>query len=241
MTTLLFIILGFIPAFVISYIIIAFIFSRIPIQYKIQKTSAKIPVWVFSNGVHTDICLPLTSPQKDWTSIINTDDFDKTNWQYIAFGWGDKGFFMDTPTWAELKVSVAFKALFKLGETAMHVSLHEEVPIHNKWQKGVWISVEQYEKLIEYIEQSFQFDEKQNPIKIDFEGLPAYEYLNDNFYEAVGQYHFFKTCNCWVNEALKTAGVKTALWAPFSRNVFEHLEDSYCELPQANLLQTTAK
>ncbi|MFM7854609.1 MAG: DUF2459 domain-containing protein [Flammeovirgaceae bacterium] len=38
---------------------------------------------------------------------------------------------------------------------------------------------------------------------------------NDSFYEAKGTYNLFFTCNTWVNEGLKKAGLKACLWTPF--------------------------
>lgn len=50
-----------------------------------------------------------------------------TDFNYIAFGWGDKGFYLDTPTWADLKFSTAFKAAFWMGQSAMHTTYYREV------------------------------------------------------------------------------------------------------------------
>ena len=51
----------------------------------------------------------------------NTKSKDSTA-EYLAFGWGDKGFYLDTPEWSDLKASTAFKAAFALGNSAMHTT-----------------------------------------------------------------------------------------------------------------------
>lgn len=50
----------------------------------------------------------------DWSQKIpfSQTKGKSTDFNYIAFGWGDKGFYLDTPTWADLKFSTAFKAAF---------------------------------------------------------------------------------------------------------------------------------
>ena len=46
--------------------------------------------------------------------------------------------------------------------------------------------------------------------------LQGYTYgNNDQFYEAVGSYSCFKTCNTWTNQALKESKLKACLWTPF--------------------------
>ncbi|NJO02641.1 MAG: TIGR02117 family protein [Bacteroidia bacterium] len=209
--------------FVLFYIFSAILLKWLPSNRRSQANKEGIDIWIVSNGAHTDICLPLKSEQIDWTTFVDTTTFKPGNFKYITFGWGDKGFYLETPSWAELKPKVAFKALFKLGNTTMQVVLHEEVP-QNKWVKSLKINGEQYQTIIRYIKESFLYNEDGRIMRIHFAGLPAYEKLNYNFYEAEGRYHFFKTCNCWVNNALKEAGIRTATWAPFSRAIFHQLE-----------------
>ena len=45
----------------------------------------------------------------------------------ISIGWGDKGFYLDTPTWAELKLSTALIAGFGLGNAALHITYYDEI------------------------------------------------------------------------------------------------------------------
>lgn len=69
-------------------------------------------IYILTNGVHTDIVMPTKSEQIYWNKKIpykNTIATDST-YQYIAMGWGDKGFYLETPEWSDLKASVAFKA-----------------------------------------------------------------------------------------------------------------------------------
>ena len=95
------IILG-LAVFLLLYALIIFITSIIPVnKNKSLKTHNNIPVYILSNGVHTDIVLPLNNSIKNWStsiSYLDTKAQDSTR-NLIAFGWGDKGFYLDTPTW----------------------------------------------------------------------------------------------------------------------------------------------
>lgn len=209
--------------FVLFYIIAATLLKWLPSTRHPQMTEEGIEIWVVSNGAHSDICLPIRSSVIDWAKFIDTSQFKPLDYHYISFGWGDKGFYLDTPSWAKLKPKTAFKALFKLSRTTMQVVLYNEIP-EIKYVRSLRVSPEQYQNIVDYVKQSFQYTPDGQVMHIDFAGLPAYEHLNCNFYEAEGRYHFFKTCNCWVNSALKEADVRTATWAPFSKAIFHQLD-----------------
>jgi len=90
------------------------------------------------------------------TSTINTDLY-----KYIAIGWGDKGFYLNTPTWDDLTVSTALKAAFGISGTAIHATYHREM-IENELCKKISISKEQYRRLIAYIYTGLEQDAEGN-------------------------------------------------------------------------------
>ena len=45
----------------------------------------------------------------------------------------------------------------------------------------------------------------------------------DIFYPAHGRFSLIKSCNVWVGEGLKAAGLPTGLWTPFAFQVLNHL------------------
>jgi uncharacterized protein (TIGR02117 family) len=113
-------------AFVIVYIVAVLLLSRIPVNSDRTHDAAEIPVYIMTNGVHTDIVVPVKNAIVNWTREIR---FGHTRSQdsianYIAFGWGDKGFYLDTPEWSDLKASTAFKAISGLGSSAMHTTFY---------------------------------------------------------------------------------------------------------------------
>lgn len=216
------IVLGFL-AFVSLYLLAAWILAVIPVNSKFKNAPEGIPVYIMSNGVHIDLCLPFKSEKNDWSSFIDTTAYEppKEQFTHITFGWGDKGFFLDTPTWAELKFKTAFRAIFWLSESAMHVSLLEEAPSESDLVKCVYLNDRQYRALVDYVVSSFALLHG-HVDRVDRESY--YPHMNDSFYESVGRYNLFKTCNNWANLGLKKAGVKTAVWAPFDKSILHHHE-----------------
>ncbi|MBK7230733.1 MAG: TIGR02117 family protein [Saprospiraceae bacterium] len=205
--------------FILLYLASAFILSRIAINGHL-KSKDDLTIYILTNGVHTDIVVPVKTAVVDWTQWVKFEHTKAkdTTVQYVAFGWGDKGFYLETPTWAELKWSVAFKAAFALSTSAIHASFYHQLK-ESENCKSIRISNGQYQQLVQYIQKSFKTDQSGQSIHI---GTDAHYSMHDAFYEAVGRYHLFKTCNTWANNALKSCGQKASLWTAFDTGIFYH-------------------
>ncbi|MGB1242699.1 MAG: DUF2459 domain-containing protein [Chitinophagales bacterium] len=131
----------------------------------------------------------------------------------------DKGFYLETPTWGDLKASTVIQAAFLPSPTIMHIDCWNAAPRINENCKSINLQNSQYKALTTYIENSFQKDAKGNIQLIANKGY----HDSDNFYKAEGNYHLFNTCNNWTNQGLKQAQVKTALWSPFVGGIMGQL------------------
>ncbi|WP_066804123.1 TIGR02117 family protein [Moraxella oblonga] len=167
-----------------------------------------IDVYVLSNGVHTDFVLPTTHQLMDWTTIFHPNDTKNgvvNHW--ISIGWGDRDFYLNTPTWGDLTAKTAVNALSGLSTSAIHVSYESDELVKNCQKcRKIRLNPTQYQAVITHIKQSLPSDGRQVAI------AHAHYGQNDAFYPAVGSYNAFYTCNSWVNNGLKKAEVKTALW-----------------------------
>lgn len=212
-------------ALVLCYIISGFIIPLIPINSsKKSDTNRSIKVFVTSDGIHTDFVLPVLNDIFDWKMILNIGTYETavSDMKFIGLGWGDKGFYLDIPTWNDLTFKVAFNALCRPSPTVMHVSCFKQVPLDSKYFRTVELNLIQYKKLCNYILGYFHADTKGNPCLIPEAGYGK----DDNFYIANHSYHAIKTCNEWVNKGLKTIGVKTAIWSPGAFGIFIHERSS---------------
>jgi uncharacterized protein (TIGR02117 family) len=205
--------------FVLVYLLAAFGLAAITIDRE-HGTKEEVAIYIMTNGVHTDIVVPVKNEQQDWSRDLrfaNTQLGDTAGIQYLAMGWGDKGFYLETPTWADLKFSTAFKAATALSTTAIHATYYRDMHEGEDCKK-IMISREQYARLISYITQSFQHD---NAGHVMYIATKANYGNNDAFYDARGSYSMFYTCNTWANCALKSCGQKACLWTPFDKGIFK--------------------
>ncbi len=210
--------LGGIVLFVAFYLVMDLMLSRISIAEKVTAVADKnIEIYLYSNGVHTDIVMPIRSKEIDWSTYIDPLHTlaKRTDMQFLAVGWGDKGFYLETPEWRDLKPSIAFKAAFYLGSSAMHTTFYKKM-IEGEHCIKVKITPSQYRDLIAYIQASFDQDSNGNIIGIT---APTYG-DNDSFYEAKRTYGLFYTCNTWANNAIKAAGMKACFWTAFDKGIF---------------------
>lgn len=206
----------------IFYSLMAYLLGHLSINNDFKQDVKGIEIFVKSNGAHTDFIVPVKNEVYDWQTLASTDHTvaKDTNVHFVALGWGDKGFFLETPTWGDLKFSTAFKALFALSTSAMHVEFRSKAPKLSESCKSIKISPEQYQQLVNYVTNSFTKDSNGQVIPI----ANAHYDKHDAFYEAKGSYHLFKTCNEWTRKGLSTAGVRCSCWSVMDESVLRYLE-----------------
>ena len=200
------------------YLFSAYLFGKIAVEGAQSNDERDYSIYLLNTGVHTDIVMPKENDLINWTEafpISNTNAAD-TSAQLIAIGWGDKGFYLETPRWADLKVSTAFKAAFWLSSSALHTTYYNELP-KSMEKVELKVSEKQYKLLITYIKRSVKFSGK----KAQFIETDANYGDYDAFYEGRGTYSLFFTCNTWVNEALKSSHQRSCVWTPFAGAIFE--------------------
>ena len=213
-------VIGFLLGAIFLYVILGLLIPCIPVRAKKTDDPKVVELYILTNGVHTDLVVPVKSKYIDWSSKLPFENTkgQKTDFDYISFGWGDKGFYLDTPTWAELKFSTAFKAAFWLSDSAMHCTYYKQMQVRDDCKK-MMLTEKQYQQLIHFIDSKFDKDASGKYILIKTDAVYG---SDDAFYDAKGSYNFTYTCNTWANNGLKASGQKAALWTPTDFGIFQH-------------------
>lgn len=104
------------------YLLAALGLALIPVNRGFVETPGGIEVFLLSNGVHVDFLVPASTPIRDWSQKLPRKDFRgiDESWSYVLFGWGDRAIYLETPTWADLKLSTAFSAVFLPSPSVVH-------------------------------------------------------------------------------------------------------------------------
>ena len=210
----------------LAYLLLALLLGLLPVNRDFVPTppaDGGITVWLRTNGVHAELVLPAAAPY-DWRAelppaeVVDAARLARPpTLDWIAFGWGDRAFFIQTRTWAELRAGTALSALVGLGPAAMYVDYIAR-PQDYRVQR-IDLNAEQYTRLVAGLSAGFARDAAGRPIRIDDPGY----FDTDAFYEGTGRYSLVLTCNEWIRRVLAGAGVRTAAWAPFEAALFWHL------------------
>ncbi|MBA16143.1 MAG: TIGR02117 family protein [Sphingomonas sp.] len=170
-----------------------------------------IRIFVEDNGVHTGIVIPAEADGVGWSDLVRPGDLRDPRYAahpWLAIGWGDRGFYMETPTWADVSPGRTAAALAGMGDTVLHVE-HIPEPTTGPDRRELILTPEEYRRLTDFIRATFA----------DLpESWPGYG-RHDAFYAARGRYNLFRTCNSWTGEALRAAGVPMGIWTPLSASV----------------------
>jgi uncharacterized protein (TIGR02117 family) len=197
------------------YIVAAVTGALLPRNAAWQEPDRGVEIFVRTNGVHSDLVLPADAAGVDWYSRIPpehaADPAAAQGW--VALSWGQREFYLETETWADLDFGTAVRAMLG-GEALMHVG-HLWKPHASDVVRPLRIDPEGYRRMAAAIDATFQLDDTGNAIPL----LGAGYGEHDLFYEAKGVYHAFHTSNQWTSNMLASGGVRIGVWTPFEQGV----------------------
>ena len=191
------------------YLLSALIGSLIPVNRAWAEPRAGTTVYIADNGIHSDIVMPVDAQGLNWANLISKRDFAAAdpNARWIAFGSGEQRVCLNTPTWWDITPRTIWSALAG-GKRVMHV---EYVSNPRYAVREISLRPEEYRRLWAAIRADFALDANGRPLRITHPGYGCC----DAFFRATGQANAIRTCNSWVADRLRVAGVKTSLWPPF--------------------------
>ncbi len=175
-----------------------------------------VTIFVESSAIHTAIIVPKQAAGVDWRDWAPGRDLRDPRYAgfpFLAIGWGEAGFFRETPHWRNVKAGTILHAALGSDRTLIHVD-HLPLPRANGDDvRAVRLSPQAYRRLVGFIQTSWKRGGPRYP------GYDVY----DAFYEANGRYSAAHTCNSWTGDALAAAGVRMGWWTPFPASVMAWL------------------
>lgn len=167
-------------------------------------------ILLLSNPIHTDIALPVDDDLRRAFSELQEGGIAVNHpaAAYLVFGWGGRSFYIQTPTWADLKPMPVVRSL-TLDQSVMHVDVTGDFPADLAGVKRLRISEAGYQRLVAGIRASFLRDNG----KVQLISGASYS-LTDGFFEANGWFNALAGCNTWSAAMLRQAGIRTGWWTP---------------------------
>jgi uncharacterized protein (TIGR02117 family) len=180
-------------------------------QSDAEEKSAEI--LIITNPIHTDIAVPATGETLQAFAFLQQNGLplDAPGLRWLIFGWGGRAFYLETPTWAELKLVPALKAL-TIDRSVLHAELAGEIERSLPNVSSIRVSEDEFSRLLQSILDSF---DPQAPAAIAGAGYGP----NDRFFEANGYFNVLFSCNTWAARALRAAGLQTGWWNPLPQSL----------------------
>jgi uncharacterized protein (TIGR02117 family) len=213
---------GGLVAVPLLYLLAALALGAIPANPGWHEAKQGVRIFVRTNGVHTWIMVPKVAAEMDWRPLLPGRDLKDPRWgngNYVAIGYGNRQFYLNTPTWADLTIRNAFWAMVGSGDSLVHAD-HDNDPQPSDVQRPITLSHDEYGRLVRFMRGTFRTDAHGRTIPLLGRGYGN----SDIFYEAVGPYNAAYTCNSWTGQALRRAGVRTGLWTPLSQSIMWRLD-----------------
>ena len=208
MRRVLLVLLGLLIGIPALYVGVAFALAVLTPKLELPRGEG-ITVYACDNGVHTDLVLPISAEGIDWRQLPHPSQSARAGLSHVSIGWGSRDFYINTPTWADVRPMAALKALL-WDETVLHVEYRSE-PTSGE-TCGVWVvGSEDYRRIITFVRAS-GVGWSPGAATLVAKGYGP----RDAFYAATGEYTPIETCNQWTGRALRLAGAPVAPWTPFS-------------------------
>ncbi|WP_279349899.1 DUF2459 domain-containing protein [Erythrobacter litoralis] len=204
---------------VTAFLLAAWIGSSIPRNSDWTEPADGIPIMVASNGVHTELVLPVVTPVKDWRTTFPSagQPRPRDGWMptHIAIGWGEREVFLNTPTWGDLKLSTAIRIATRGGEGLVRVG-HYVNPQPSEYYRTIRLRPAEYARLVDRVETLLP----PQPSGMPRRSRTGFDPTTLN-YDATGRYTLANTCNQWTNDTLAYAGVRIGVWTPLAGGVMK--------------------
>lgn len=205
-----------VAALPLLYLAAALLGGVIPANRGWQQPATGVTLYLRTNGVHTWIMVPAANDRMDWRPLFPAghirDPRHARGW--LAIGFGQREFYLTTPTWADLRPGTALRAATGFGGSLIHVE-HEAEPAVDRDHARLVVTTAQYDRLVAFIAASMPRGADGAPIPLLGRGFGD----GDIFYEASGRYDALRTCNEWTGAALRAAGVRVGIWTPAAQGI----------------------
>lgn len=194
----------------LAYIAAGLIGGSLPANAGWRPPERGVTIWVEDNGIHTGFVMPKVAAGIDWRRFAPPGDLRDPRYarfDHVAIGWGEHGFYLGTPTWADVRPGTILAAALGSGRTLLHVE-HIAAPRDGPDERRIVLRPDEYRRLAAFIMSARAGSGR-------WRGYGA----NDVFYEARGRYSALHTCNSWTGEALRATGLRVGRWTPFPATV----------------------
>lgn len=167
-------------------------------------------IGLLQGPIHTDILFPLTPETRARFAFAEAAGvpLNHPEAEWLMFGWGSAAFYTTAGTYADITASAVLTAA--TGDDAViRLDAVGRLPEMENL-RFLNLSEEQFQALLTQTTGAFA-----SQTANDHPGFTA----TDVFFPAKGQFSALRTCNVWLGETLRAAGIPFGLWTPANWSV----------------------
>lgn len=180
----------------------------LPHQVEPDTATKTHAVYMINGPIHYDLVLPLNAETRDAFERISYDALNITEARHLIIGWGARDFYTTVGGYSDVSLRAVRRGIF--GDSAvMRLDVAGALP-PDHGLRALSLTRAQYKKLLSAIISSFAAD---TPI------LQGNFTPTDAYYPANRRFHILRTCNVWVGETLRRAGIRFGTWTPLTLSV----------------------
>lgn len=167
-------------------------------------------IGLLQGPIHTDILFPLTPETRARFAFAEAAGvpLSHPNARWLVFGWGSAAFYTTAGTYADITASAVLTAATGDDAVIRLDALGPLPPLPNL--RFLDLSEPQFQALITQTTSALASE-----TRLDHPGLTG----TDAFFPAHGHFSALRTCNVWLGETLRAAGIRFGLWTPANWSV----------------------
>ncbi len=194
----------------VFYILAGFVGAVVPGPVADVRGAATEVIGLARGPIHYDILLPLTPETRAAFGFAKAQGLpvDLPQAEWLVVGWGSAGFYTLVGAYSDMTPGVVWTAA--TGDAAvLRLDLAGDV---SGIDSLTWLdaSPAQIAALRRVVLDNFVRDAVG-----DVQAIPPAPWGQTHvFYRATGAFHLLHTCNAWVGEVLRAAGIAQGIWTP---------------------------
>lgn len=161
--------------------------------------------------IHYDLLLPLDPALRDRFAFAEAEGgvpLRHPQARWLLFGWGSAAFYTTAGRYADIAPGAVWTAM--TGDSAViRLDVLPDLPADQPGLVWLDLTAAEYARLLQGLETDFTRDSAGRRLP-----LPAALSETDGFWQAEGHFDLGRTCNVWLGQQLRAAGLPFGRWTP---------------------------
>ena len=172
-------------------------------------------VLLIHGPIHYDLLIPLDDISRPRFAALEARGvpLSHPDARWLVIGWGARKFYTETPTYRELKPGNVWRGV--IGDDAV-LRIDVIGPIDRQIKRrSVAMTERQYRTLVDNVWSELTLGPDGLPERVGVTGYTT----TDGFFAAEGRFSILRTCNVWIGDQLRAAGLRFGRWTPLPLSV----------------------